>query len=151
MASRTAILHVEGGQWTLSRAIGEALPQLEAVEREQGIAFGDLVRERRRQRELPLPIAEIVLPFRLGAKGDATTYDTPLDGDAGLSTGTDPLQLRAACAKERVAEAFAALQDAELRGVLRRKRDHLEGAYHAEMRTCRALIAQLSPSTVDAS
>ena len=36
LASRTAILHPKGGQWTLSRALGEALPQLEAVEREQG-------------------------------------------------------------------------------------------------------------------
>ncbi len=64
LASWTAILHPDGGQWTLPRALGEALPNLEAVEREQGKEFGELVRERRRQRELPLPIADKVLPFR---------------------------------------------------------------------------------------
>ncbi len=70
LASRTAILHSNGGQWTLARALGEALPQLEAVEREQGIDFGTLVRERRRQRGLPLPIAEKVLPFRAAVRDE---------------------------------------------------------------------------------
>ena len=66
LASRTAILHADGGQWTLSRAIGEASPQLEAKEREQGISFGDLVRERRRQHGLPDEVADKFLRFRAG-------------------------------------------------------------------------------------
>ena len=139
MASRTAILHPDGGQWTLSRAIGEALPQLEAVEREQGASFGELVREKRRQRGLPLPIAEQVLPFRLSATDGATADDIPLIGDADLSTATDPLQLRVVRAEGRVAGAFAALQDAELRGASRRALDRFEAAYLAELATYESL------------
>lgn len=66
LASWTAILHLEGGQWPLSRAMSEALPQLEAKEREQGISFGDLVRERRRQHGLPDEVADKFLRFRAG-------------------------------------------------------------------------------------
>ncbi len=99
LASRTAILHSNGGQWTLSRALGEALPQLEAVEREQGIDFGTLVRERRRQRGLPLPIAEKVLPFRSSTSPEASPCEP-------VHTG----------AEVRVAEAWERLDAAERSG-----------------------------------
>ena len=56
LVSRVAKLHPNGGEWTLSRALGEAATSLEALEAKKGMAgkdFGELVRERRRQRGLP--------------------------------------------------------------------------------------------------
>src|SRR5262249_40155924 len=67
LVSRVALQHADGGHWTLSRALGEALPALETLEAKKtqaGRDFGESVRERRRQRGLPLPVAEKVLPFR---------------------------------------------------------------------------------------
>jgi hypothetical protein len=134
MASRTAILHPEGGQWTLSRALGEALPALEAVEADQGKAFGELVRERRRQRGLPLPIAEKVLPFRAAGCDEPPLPSAELTTDAGdqVSLG-NLLHLRVARAEGRVADAWARLAAAEQAGIAPRVLDGLEAAYLAEL------------------
>jgi hypothetical protein len=147
LASRAAILHPDGGQWTLSRALGEALPRLEAVEREQGIGFGDLIRERRRQRGLPVPFAEKVLPFRPTVALAAMQEYPWLDSDAGLPVLTDSLQLRVKLAEGRVAETFAVLQDAELRGASRQTLDRLEKAYFAEVSTYQASAAKADSPT----
>ena len=72
LASRTAILHPDGGQWTLSRALGEALPQLEAVEREQGKSSANWCASGGGS-GAPLPIAEKVLPFRIPPSDDYLT------------------------------------------------------------------------------
>ena len=131
LASRTAILHPEGGQWTLSRALGEARPQLEAVEREQGIEFGELVRERRRQRGLPLPIAEKVLPFRPSQAGERA--NAPVSGES----GGEPSGVDGALA--RAAEAWEFLAVAEAASRPRKELDRLEEAYHVELATYRAV------------
>src|SRR5262245_33228288 len=49
LVSRVALQHPNGGTWILSRALGEALPALEALEAKKtqaGQDFGELVRER---------------------------------------------------------------------------------------------------------
>ncbi len=72
LISRTAKLHPEGGQWTLSRALGEVSGSLQAIETKKTLAgkdFGELLRERRRQFGLPLSIDERVLPFRPASMG----------------------------------------------------------------------------------
>ena len=94
-----------------------------------------LVRERRRRRGLPLPIADKVLSFRPGVTPEATHEDPLLVSDDSLSEVSDPLRFRMTLAEWRVAEAFAALQDAELRGASRRALDRLEAAYLAELAT----------------
>lgn len=112
LISRVADQH-PGGKWTLSRAVGEAFPAWEALERKKTAAgkdFGELVRERRRRCGLPLPIADRVLPFR-------------------LSAGYAP----AAAGEGRVAEAWGALQAAEQAGRSRRVLRELEEAYLAEV------------------
>jgi hypothetical protein len=151
LASRVAKLHQDGGQWTLSRAIREALPQLEAVEREQGIEFGELVRERRRQRGLPLPILDKVLPFRTSAMPEATHEDAPPIGEEYVLAGTDPRQVRVALAEERMEEAFAMLQEAELRGSPTWTLERLEEAYHIEEAAFRAAAMTAAPATCDVS
>ena len=87
--------------------VGEALERKKTAARKD---FGELVRERRRQRGLPLPIADRVLPFR-------------------LSAGHAP----AAAGEGRVAEAWGAVQAAEQAGRSRRVLRELEEAYLAEV------------------
>ena len=67
LTSHTAKPQPEGGNWTLSRDLGELAASLGAVEAKKTLAgkdFGELVRERRRQFGPPLPVADKVLPFR---------------------------------------------------------------------------------------
>ncbi len=82
MISRTAKLHPDGGHVdALAGAAARRCRTLEAVEAKKTAAgkdFGELVRERRRQRGLPLPIAEKVLPFLPKPSSDATSDDPPL-------------------------------------------------------------------------
>ena len=137
LVSRVANRHAVGGQWTLSRAIGEARPQLEAVEREQGVEFGELVRERGRQRGLPFPIAEKVLPFRPPVRNEATpTAEPTANPDPDEPQGR--VDLGNVPAEARVAAAWHRLAAAELAGSSRRELEALEAAYHAEVATYRA-------------
>jgi hypothetical protein len=50
MVSRVAERHPEGGQWDVSMAIREVVPALQRETMRPGKDFGELVRERRRQR-----------------------------------------------------------------------------------------------------
>lgn len=103
MVSRVANRHADGGMWTLSRALRDALPDLERVEAKKTAAgkdFGELVRERRRQRGLPLPIADKVLPFR-PVTSDGRVAELPME---------DALEYGA---EERMAEAWQRLAEAE--------------------------------------
>jgi hypothetical protein len=152
LVSRVAIRHPSGGEWTLSRALGEALPALDALEAEKGKDFGELVRERRRQRGLPLPLAEKVLPFRTnaasqGARGDEQPAEL-ISSHRGEPSG-DSLPPRAALAETRVAEAWACLAAAEREGATRRALDRLEVAYLTELATYHAAIAHLPSSAGD--
>jgi hypothetical protein len=131
LVSRVAHLHPNGGEWTLSRALGGALPALEAVEAKKqartGNDFGELVRERRRQRGLPLPLADKVLPVRTGANTapieEALSVQSPYD-EAG-----------------RLAEAWLRLDEAERRGANARTLRALEAAYLREVATSEVLLA----------
>jgi hypothetical protein len=137
LISRTAKLHPEGGTWTLSRALGEVSGSLETIEAKKTLAgkdFGELVRERRRQFGLPLPIGDKVLPFRLRPSIDATPGYQPLTSDEHLPLA-DPSRQRVTLAEGRVAHAWAQLQEAEQVGRSRRVLDGLEAAYLAELAT----------------
>ncbi len=57
---------------------------------------------------------------------------------------------RAAATGSQVADAFAALQAAELSGVPRRTLDHLEEAYLTEVAVYRAIATQPPAATSDA-
>jgi hypothetical protein len=118
LVSRVAQLHPNAGQWTLSRALEEALPALEAVEAKKraktGMDFGELVRERRRQRGLPLPVAEKVLPFR------ASPPTSPVEPELPAASDSDPDEAAALSthdqvwfAERRLREAHQALEHAE--------------------------------------
>jgi hypothetical protein len=158
LVSRVAVRHPSGGEWTLSRALGEALPALEALEAEKGKDFGELVRERRRQRGLPLPIAEKVLPFRADPPAHTAAnacaddeqrlvsiggpLSAPAPAPATSEPAWDPRQLHAALAEGRVAESWAHLEAAERVGSTRRVLDDLEAAYLTELTTYQRAVAR---------
>jgi hypothetical protein len=111
--SRVADQHPDGGTWTLSRAVGEAYPAWEVLERKKAAAgkdFGELVRERRRERGLPLPVAEKALPF------------VPAACQILVETG-----------EARLAEAWMELQDVEHARRPPRLLRELEAVYLAEV------------------
>src|SRR5262249_18707352 len=101
LVSRVARRHPDGGAWTVSRALGE-VRHARAVRR--GKDCGALVRERRRQRGLPVPIAEKVLPFRLMV-ADAPTAELAVEGEAAAPSGTRGAEERQASARLRLAKA----------------------------------------------
>jgi hypothetical protein len=107
---------------------------------------GELVRERRRLFGLPLPIADKVLPFRPGNARQATRDEIRLACQHGRSAATDPFHDGVALAEQRVVEAFAALQEAELRGAPKRTLDRLDEAHLAEMVTYQAAFAEMAPT-----
>jgi hypothetical protein len=138
LVSRVAQLHPNGGAWTLSRALGEALPSLEALEAHKtraGKDFGELVRERRRQRGLPLPLAEKVLPFR------PATSEAYVEGsvvDKLPPDGMDAEVVAASSAEDggemRLAAAWNQLAAAEQRQASARELQALESAFFHEAR-----------------
>jgi hypothetical protein len=107
------------------------LPQLEAIEAKKTAAgkdFGELVRERRRQFGLPLPVAEKVLPFLPGA-----------------DSAVPPADAGEAC----MAKTWAALQAAERAGRSPRALRDLEEAYLAEVDVHRGDGAPSCAATID--
>src|SRR5262249_11426528 len=140
----------EGGQWTVSRALGEARAALEALEARKSRAgkdFGELVRERRRQRGLPLPIADKVLPFRPAPPGEETVagVHAPRSGSECAADGAGaqhrahtpqeeegqsaPGERRRAEAEARMVHAWEQLADAERRGAPVRELRRWEQTY----------------------
>jgi hypothetical protein len=138
LVSRVAQLHPNGGEWTLSRALGEALPALEAVEAKKqaktGADFGELVRERRRQRGLPLPLAEKVLPFWAASRDEeGRPIGEPLSDVGDREASVEVMQPRSAPAEARLEEAWARLVVAERAEKTRRTLDTLEADYLAAL------------------
>ena len=107
------------------------------------------MRERRRLRGLPLPVADKVLPFQPATpKGPSPTPSSDAPDSVGdIGEGNLP---RAAATGSRVADAFAALQAAELSGVPHRTLDHLEEAYLTEVAAYRAIATQPPAAMSDA-
>ena len=139
----------------MSRALGEVLPALEALEvkkMQRGRDFGELVRERRRLRGLPLPVAEKVLPFRssLSAVTDQKLPEVSKlpakwpsrDAEGGAE---EEVYLRAQLAEYRMAEAWMRLEEAERQGVARRRLHALEVAYLQEVCTYEAACRLVFP------
>jgi DNA-binding XRE family transcriptional regulator len=95
------------------------------------------VRERRRQRGLPLPIADEVLPFRPHAcneESSTTAGERPTDANEERHT----LELRTEVTMARVADAWTQMVAAEQVGSSRQVLNGLEAAYLSELKACYA-------------
>jgi hypothetical protein len=110
LVSRVALRHPNGGEWTISRALGETQQALDALEMHTGKDFGELVRERRRQRGLPVPIVERMLPVR------------------SVAALSDSVELGES-AESRMAQAWLRLAEAESRGLPEHQLTQREAAY----------------------
>ncbi len=88
LVSRVAERHPEGGQWAVSMALSEVVPALQRETMRPGKDFGELVRERQRQRGLSLPVTGRILPALALMSFVADPVDPILDQDP---TGTDSL------------------------------------------------------------
>ncbi len=76
LVSRTARLHLHGGQYDFSAAVGEIVPALMKEAAKPDKDFSTLVRERRRKWGLPLPVQDKLLPFRSIPHGIASPEPT---------------------------------------------------------------------------
>jgi hypothetical protein len=138
LVSRTAYLHPDGESWDVSWAARELVESLGKIAEVPDKDFGHLVRERRRQRGLPIAPEPSVLPFPPAPPlGQEEAARTAIDRAAETLLGAEPLpddmahtpgappdsttapmsdQLRTArvqLAERRLGEAFVALEEAE--------------------------------------
>jgi hypothetical protein len=141
LVSRTAYRHPDMTKWELSQAMHEVYDTLERELGQIGTDFADLVRERRRDRGLPVPAAAKVLPSRLlppeiqvaaeVATGDAAFYNEP--PTRGEATEQQRAEWRIRLAERRMREAHLLLEEAEIRGDRGVILEELEAAFHVEV------------------
>ena len=139
LISRTALLHPQGETFDVSmglRGLVQALTQIAAAPKKD---FGDLVRQRRRKRGLPVAPPSKILPYLPAPVNDDPAELARLDAAADrlLHTegGSNELHTaRIRLAGRRVREAFIALEEAERREHIPAwKRRRLEDAYALEI------------------
>lgn len=138
--SRTAELHSNGGQYDISKAVAEAYVELEAESRKPGKDFGELVRQRRKERGLSVPICDKVLPLRVVCTQIASIA-TETEVAANVDNTQSHAQLQLMYAEARVQQAICLLEEAEICGVPIRDLEALEAAYLSELRTLEAARA----------
>jgi hypothetical protein len=140
LVSRVAALHPDGSEWDISCAIGEAAAALVKESEKPGKDFGTLVRERRRERGLPLAACEKVLSLRFLAAetSDAHVPAIELIDDVPVEDGEAPTaqrraELRVRAAHWRMRQAFLLLVQAEQRAAPTHELAALEAAYQCEV------------------
>ena len=119
---------------------------LEAIEAKKTLAgkdFGELVRERRRQFGLPLPIAEKVLPFRAAREQPRTSASPEGEGDPSRTAQPDS----SLGWRELLHDSWTLLAAAELRGATTRELDALEATFLRET----ARVATVTPPGDDST
>jgi hypothetical protein len=122
LVSRTAHLHPDGGTWDVSWAARELVESLGKIAEAPEKDFGRLVRERRRQRGLPVAPAASILPGLPAPPGGQEAHDLrALDVAAEVTfQGDAPADefhaAQARLAERRLHEALLALEEAEKRG-----------------------------------
>lgn len=125
--------------YDISKAVAEAYVALEAESRRPNKDFGALVRQRRKERGLPVLAREHVLPLWCPA--------VPLNVPSRLPDTTasehpdDEAHVRVKIAEFRVWQAYRLLADGEGHGVSPHMLDALEEAYMQELKTWEAAAA----------
>lgn len=113
---------------------------MEAQKTQAGKDFGELVRERRRHRGLPVPVADKVLPFRLHCPlapepSARLAAESPAEGEV-------QVQEAERVAKVRLAAAWLRLAEAEQLQVSPQEVRELEIAYLQEVESLAAARAR---------
>jgi|GEM_PF-906008 len=134
LVSRTALLHPKGETFDVSMGLRGLFQALTKIAAQPQKDFGELVRQRRRKRGLPVAPTGKILPFlpALG-EGDPTATDgVDAAAEAVLEDNINRRQLHAArmrLAEQWVAEALQALEEAELGEVTAHEMARLEAVY----------------------
>jgi hypothetical protein len=137
LVSRTALLHPKGETFDVSmglRGLFEALTRIAAQPEKD---FGELVRQRRRKRGLPVAPVGKVLPFQPACRDPDPAEHAALDAAAECilqdrKEAVPPDELDAArgrLAERRLREAFTALEAAEWRNETSRRLGRLKTLY----------------------
>lgn len=144
LASRTAELDPNGGQNDVSKAVAEANVAPEAELRRPGKDFGELVRQRRRERGWPVPICDKLLPLRVTGTTVASPYIS--DSRAAADDNGERPHLRREFAAFRMQQALSVLEDAERRQRPLHELEALEEDYLCELSTFTAVAAASNKS-----
>jgi hypothetical protein len=145
--SRTAWLHPQSETFDVSMGLRGLFDALTKVAAQPEKDFGELVRQRRRKRGLPVAPAGKVLPFLPSQRADDRGQLRAVN-KAELVALKQDLPLDVACAAHmqmaegRLAEALHALEDASLRGARAWDIARLEQAYVDELTIYAALRRQ---------
>lgn len=129
--SRTAILHPNGETYDVSRAIDDLARSLTQIAADPKKPFGELVRERRRAKGLPVPAAGKTLPFARPIECE----DLRREQVRGLAVG-DPV----AVAEQRMSEAWWELEAAHVGRVTTRELELLEEALAQALKRHESLL-----------
>jgi hypothetical protein len=134
LVSRTALLHPKGETFDVSMGLRGFFDALTKIAAQPEKNFGELVRQRRRKRGLPVAPAGKILPSLPAHRDDDPAPDAGLDGAAECILqetvqGDELHAVRVRLAERRLREAFIALEQAEWRDDSPRCLDHLKTDY----------------------
>jgi hypothetical protein len=138
LVSRTALLHPQGETFDVSMGLRGFFDALTKIAAQPDKDFGELVRQRRRKRGLPLAPAGNVLPFLPPSDQDSSDARAAVDLVAEqVLTGdvceNDLHTSRLRVSERRVRDALTALEDAEQRDDAPQRLRQLEATYRQEL------------------
>jgi hypothetical protein len=148
LVSRTALLHPKGETFDVSMGLRGLFQALTKIATQPEKDFGELVRQRRRKRGLPIAPASKILPFPPIHISKDESVD--LAAEALLQDGRSASNLDAArirLAERRMSEALLALDDAGLRGASAHEVERLERNYAHELAAFERLLGRCDHSS----
>lgn len=145
LISRTALLHPQGEAFDVSMGLRGLFQALTTIAAQPQKDFGELVRQRRRKRGLPVTPAGKILPFPPVWNNNDPIVGAILDAAAEIALASespnDELRIaRVHLAERRMKEALLALEEADLRGASAREVERLEKVYAQELTAYRAVM-----------
>ena len=151
LVSRTALLHPKGETFDVSMGLRGLFDALTKIAAQPDKDFGELVRQRRRKRGLPVAPVGKVFPFlpvwSTDHSADGATLDTAAEAalEDTMSPGDDLHTARVRLAERRMQEALLALEEAGLREAPAHKVARLEQIYAQELAAYRAVMQCEAP------
>jgi hypothetical protein len=147
LVSRTALLHPKGETFDVSMGLRGLFDALTKIAAQPEKDFGELVRQRRRKRGLPVKPANKVLTFQPAHWHDEQDMRTEVDSiAAGMlqdEMSADQLYAgRLRLAERNLQETLIALENSELRGASAREQEGLEQIYAEQLARYEFLCSQ---------
>jgi hypothetical protein len=146
LVSRTALLHPKGETFDVSMGLRGFVDALTKIAAQPDKDFGELVRQRRRRRGLPVAPAGKILPFIAPPPSEDQLSPLAVDAAAaGVLQDDAPSEslysARVRLAERRLAEALLALEEAGRRDASQTELTRLEGIHACELAAYERLAA----------